>query len=476
MFWTTIAVATLAATAAIVWPLLTRRHAAQPDAREEELRRLAVFRDRKHEIEREHAAGRLSDADAAQAQADLLRQVAVDLPDAASEAPGSSGAGTPPGAAGESAAAGPAGVSGTAAHAARPASWGVALLLVVAVPLVAIGVYRHVGTPELATAGLTGVAANGAPDAARIEAMIAAIETRTRQHPDDGEAWAMLAEARKLQGRHAEAVRAFEEATRRLPPDARLLTDFAESALLLAGGDFSGRPVELLEQALAANPSEPKAIALMGAAQYRLGNLERARGYLVQFQQSLQPGSEEAAQIAHVVERIDAEIAQAKGTPSVPGAPGAPATPGAPAVAGTPAVPAAPAMTGAPEAPAAPAGNAAAAAASTVSGVIEIDPKLAEQARAGGTLFVIARQEGGPPIPVAVLRHPGARLPLRFELGDADAMDPSHLPSSAGTLVLEARLSRSGEAIRQPGDLYGRQESVKPGQRGVTIVIDRVVP
>lgn len=434
LFWTTIAAATLAATAAIVWPLLARRPTTQPDAREEELRRLAVFRDRKHEIERERAAGRLSDADAAQAQADLLRQVAADLPDAAGEAPGSSGAGAPPGTAGGSSAAGPAGVSGTAAHAVRPAAWGVALLLVVAVPLVAIGVYRHVGTPELATAGLTGISANGAPDAARIEAMIAAIETRTRQHPEDGQAWAMLAEARKLQGRHAEAVRAFEEATRRLPPDARLLTDFAESAALLANGDFSGRPVELLEQALAANPSEPKAIALMGAAQYRLGHIERARDYLVQFQQSLQPGSEEAAQIAHVLERIDAEIEQAKGAPSGP------------------------------------------AAASTVSGVIEIDPKLAEQARAGGTLFVIARQEGGPPIPVAVLRRPGARLPLHFELGDADAMDPSHLPSSAGTLVLEARLSRSGEAMRRSGDLYGRQESVKPGQRGVTIVIDRVVP
>lgn len=440
LFWTTIAVATLAATAAVVWPLLTRRPVAPPDARDEEHRRLAVFRDRKHEIERERSAGRLSEADAAQAQADLLRQVAADLPEAGVEASGASGAGTP---------------------AMRPRAWGYALLLAVAVPLVAIGVYRHVGTPGLAAAGMSGSAAGGVPDAARVEAMIAAIEARTRQHPEDGEAWAMLAEARKLQGRHAEAVRAFEEATRRLPPDARLLTDFAESAALLAGGDFAGRPVELLERALAANPSEPKAIALMGAAQYRLGHLERARGYLVQFQQGLQPGSEEAAQLAHVVERIDAEIAQGKASPAAPKASAAPKALAAPP---------------APVARGAAAGDASTAAASTIGGVIDIDPKLAQRARAGGTLFVIARREGGPPIPVAVLRRPGARLPLRFELGDADAMDPAHPLSSAGALVLEARLSRSGEAMRRSGDLYGRQEPVQPGQRDVKIVIDRVVP
>lgn len=407
LLWVSVAVATLVVTAIIVWPLLSARDPAQADAREDERLRLAVFRDRKAEIEREREAGRLSDADAAQAQADLLRQVAEDLPDAR-------------------AAQGPA-----AAAAPRFAPRLAALLVAVLLPLVAIGVYQRVGAPQLVGVDLS--ASDRPVDPASLEQMIATIEQRTREQPGDGEAWAMLAEARKMQGRHAEAASAFEQATRLLGPDPRLLADHAESLALLAGGDFSGRPVELLEQALAADPSEPKAVALMGAAQYRLGNLERARDYLTQLHQGLPADSEDAVQIGQVLARIEAEIAQ--------------------------------------RAP----GGTADAQAKSVTGTVTVAADLAGQVGAGATLFVIARQSGGPPIPVAVLRKPAADLPMPFSIGDANAMDPSRLLSAAGTLVLEARLSRSGNAMREPGDLYGQLAEVRPGQRDVTIVIDRVV-
>lgn len=424
LLWVSIAVATVVATAVIVWPLLSARSPSQADARDDERRRVAVFRDRKHEIEREHAAGRLSDAEAEQAQADLLRQVAEDLPDAAAARGAGDGETAP-----------------------RRGPTLLALALAVLVPIVAVGVYQRVGAPGLA--GIDLRADHRPVDAAEVEKLIGSIEQRTREKPDDGEAWAMLAEARRMQGRHADAVTAFEQAVRLLPPDARLLADFAESAALLAGGDFSGRPVSLLEQALAADPDEPKAIALMGAAQYRLGNLEGARGYLKKLHDGLPAGSDEAAQIGQALARIDAEIAQ-RGATTPPVRPSAPA-------------------------PGAASRDAKPAATSTVTGTITVDEKLASQVRPGDTLYVIARQAGGPPIPVAVLREPDARLPMQFSIGDANAMDPSRPLSSAGALVLEARLSRSGNAMRQPGDLYGQRADVAPGQRDVSIVIDRVV-
>ena len=407
LLWVSIAVATLLAIAVVVWPLLSARPPAQADAGDDERRRVAVFRDRKLEIERERAAGRLSDADAAQAQSDLLRQVAEDLPEAA--------------------AAGAAGGQGSCLVTRLTA-----LALAVMVALIAVGVYQRVGAPELAGIDLRDI--DRPVDSAALEKLIAGIEQRTRDEPNDGEAWAMLAEARKMQQRHADAVGAYERAVRLLPPDARLLSDFAESVALLADGDFSGRPIALLEQALAIDASEPKAIALMGAAQYRLGNLERARDYLKTLHDGLQAGSAEATQIGQVLARIEAEIAQ-RGAP--------------PAASGR--------------------------SAQAVTGTVKLGPGLAGKARAGDTLFVIARQAGGSPIPVAVVREPAARLPARFTIGDAQAMDPSRPLSSAGTLVLEARLSRSGNATREPGDLYGQLAEVRPGQRDVTIVIDRVV-
>ncbi|MCD6733053.1 MAG: c-type cytochrome biogenesis protein CcmI [Burkholderiaceae bacterium] len=453
LLWVSIAVATLVATAAIVWPLLSSRSPVQADARDDDRRRLAVFRDRRNEIERERAAGRLSDADAEQAQADLLRQVAEDLPEAAAASGGvAAGSAAIRGSATATGARARGAVAGSATAAPGRAVTIVALALALLVPLIAVGVYHRVGAPDLASLDLR--AGHPPVDAGDIDKLIAGIEQRTRERPDDGEAWAMLAEARRMQGRHAEALAAFEQAVRLMPADARLLADYAESAAVLARGDFSGLPTELLERALAANPDEPKAIALMGAAQYRLGNLEAARGYLKKLHESLPAGSDDAAQIGQVLARIDSELAQRGAAPST----GSSSAPGAAAGGGS-------------KPPAAP----AAAAASSVAGTVSIDASLADRVRAGDTLYVIARQAGGPPIPIAAVREANARLPMKFTIGDADAMDPSRRLSSAGSLVLEARLSRSGNAMRQPGDLYGQRAGVAPGQRDVAIVIDRVV-
>lgn len=490
--WISIAIVTLVAIALVVWPLVSTRRPGT-DARHDDERRLAVFRDRRREIDREREAGRLTAAEAEQAHADLVRQLAEDLPEiaGAGHAP-SAGGGSPQAkasgasaasAARTAAAASPA-RSSTAATTVAPSprtAWVTAVLVALVVPIVAIGVYREVGAPHLASVDASG----GQPpiDAAQVEAMIDRIEQRTREQPDDAEAWAMLAEARKMQGRHDEAVVAFAKAIERIPNDPRLLTDYAESAALRAGGDFSGQPVELLERALAIDPNEAKAVALMGAAQYRLGNLPRARSYLKQLESLLAPGSEEASHIAAILQRIDEEIAGGAPAESATAPSTGPAAPSAPSasapMASAPSAPAPSASTpsaSAPPAPSTPPVASAAGSVASVAGTIFLDPSLAERASAGGTLFVIARASGGPPIPIAVLRLPAPDFPVSFTLDDSNAMDPSRRLSGADALELEARLSRSGEAMRRPGDLYGRVESVRPGTGGLRIVLDQVVP
>ncbi len=426
--WISIAIVTLVAIALVVWPLVSTRRPGS-HAHHDDERRLAVFRDRKHEIDRERDAGRLTATEAEQAHADLVRQLAEDLP--AGSAASTSAASTST-------------ASSSTASTDRPvaasprATWATAVFVAVLVPLVAFGVYRQVGAPQLASVDAGG---GQAPvDAAQIDAMIDRIEQRTREQPQDAEAWAMLAEARKMQGRHDEAVVAFARALEGLPNDARLLTDYAESAALRAGGNFAGQPVELLERALSIDPNEPKAVALMGAAQYRLGNLPRARSYLKQLETFLTPGSEEATQIAAIVQRIDGEIGNA--------------SPGDGADTRSPA----PAL-----------------AAASVAGTITVAPTLAESAARGGTLFVIARASGGPPIPIAVLRLPAPEFPVSFTLDDSNAMDPARRLSGTESLELEARLSRSGQAMREPGDLFGRVANVRPGADGLRIVLDQVV-
>ncbi|MEP7208514.1 MAG: c-type cytochrome biogenesis protein CcmI, partial [Casimicrobiaceae bacterium] len=111
-----------------------------------------------------------------------------------------------------------------------------------------------------------------------------------------------------------------------------------------------------------------------------------------------------------------------------------------------------------------------------VAGTVSLDPKLAARARPDDTMFVFARAADGPRMPLAILKRQVKDLPLRFKLDDSMAMAPNATLSSAAQVVVGARITKSGAAMPQSGDLEGYSAAIKPGAASVDIVIDRVVP
>ncbi|MCC5886403.1 MAG: c-type cytochrome biogenesis protein CcmI [Gammaproteobacteria bacterium] len=95
----------------------------------------------------------------------------------------------------------------------------------------------------------------------------------------------------------------------------------------------------------------------------------------------------------------------------------------------------------------------------------------------GATLFVFAREVGGPPAPLAVARHQASELPLLLTLDDAMAMTPERTLSSTNRVQIIARVSADGGVAAQPGDLEGVSATLDPGSRGrvVNVLIDRVI-
>ena len=79
-------------------------------------------------------------------------------------------------------------------------------------------------------------------------------------------------------------------------------------------------------------------------------------------------------------------------------------------------------------------------------------------------------------MPLAVRRLAPDRFPVAFELGDGDLMTPGAAAWTDGEVVVEARLSRSGQAMRASGDLYGVSRGIRGGARDLSIRIDQVVP
>ena len=126
----------------------------------------------------------------------------------------------------------------------------------------------------------------------------------------------------------------------------------------------------------------------------------------------------------------------------------------------------------APVAAPAPAGDGNA----SISGTVTINEALASRASANDTLFIYARAETGPRMPLAILQLKVSDLPASFSLNDDMAMTPTMKISSFPRVVVEARVSKSGQAVPTSGDLQGFSEPVNLGQNDISIVIDQQVP
>lgn len=111
-----------------------------------------------------------------------------------------------------------------------------------------------------------------------------------------------------------------------------------------------------------------------------------------------------------------------------------------------------------------------------ITGRLSIAPELAARVQADDTVFVFARAQGGPAMPVAVARFKASELPLVYTLDDTAAMAGGPRLSDVPGVVVGARVSRSGDALPQRGDLRGESTPVRPGQNGVDIVIGTVQP
>jgi cytochrome c-type biogenesis protein CcmH len=128
---------------------------------------------------------------------------------------------------------------------------------------------------------------------------------------------------------------------------------------------------------------------------------------------------------------------------------------------------------GLPAADAAATRPAPAATMASISGRVELSAALAAKASPEDTVFIFARPAEGSRMPLAILKKRVRDLPADFTLDDSMAMSPAARLSGAAAVVVGARVSKSGQAMPQPGDLEGQSTSIAPGATGLRIVIER---
>ena len=117
----------------------------------------------------------------------------------------------------------------------------------------------------------------------------------------------------------------------------------------------------------------------------------------------------------------------------------------------------------------------ATSAGAIVSGTVSLSAALAKNAHPDDTVFIVARPQEGSRMPVAILRKQVKDLPLQFALDDSMGMSPALKSPTVGKVVVVARISKSGNAIPEKGDLIGQSAAVLAGAKALVIEINTIV-
>ena len=309
------------------------------------------------------------------------------------------------------------------APAAKTARWP-GIIIVLLIPLLAAGLYAKIGNPR---------AINPPTDPMivqlqQIEILLPKLEQRLREQPNDITGWTMLGRAYMGLARYPEAAQAYDKLTQLTPQDAQAFADYADALAMANGQKLAGKPAALVAQALKLDPNNGKALYLAGFAAIEAGKPKQAIAHWDKLLAQLPPDAEGAAMLKEKL----AELRQQTGMKSTPMA--------------------------------------------SLSGQVRLAPALRDKAAPQDTLFIFARAVAGPKMPLALLKLQVKDLPVNFKLDDSMAMSPQMKLSNFPEVEIVARISKSGMAMPQPGDLEGISAPVKLGAKNIAIEISKQVP
>lgn len=329
------------------------------------------------------------------------------------------------------------------------------LLVAVLLPASALLLYRLVGTPQaLDPANLKAQTAAAHGDRGpEMEQAIVALVARLKEHPEDVEGWALLGRAYQATGRPGESLDAFKHAHEQAPDNPDMTVEYAQ-ALAFKEPDhrIQGEARTLLEAALKSDASNQRALWLLGISDYQAEQYDAA----IKHWNTLLPLLAADSEVAQSVKKQIADAQKLAG--GAVGAMGAASSPESIAPSG-----------------ASTEQGSAAAPRLTVN--VALDPKLKDKLDPDATLFVYARATKGPPMPLAIQRLKASQLPLTVELDDSMGMLPTMKLSMFPQIVVGARISRSGNAMAQSGDLQTLSAPLDVHRsEPIVLSIDQIVP
>jgi cytochrome c-type biogenesis protein CcmH len=411
------AVMCVAVVSVLAWTLRRASLAGlQASERENVLSQVAVYREHLAELQHELAQGTLDQAGFDASHEELTQRLLEDTPQKPLAA-------TAPAVAGH---------------------WrGLVASLALAIPLLSFGIYFWVGTPV----GIDPLLANqvGGDEqisTEKLQAMADQLRQRLVDNPNNAEGWVMLGRIERALGHFDPADEAFKKSLA-LAPNDDVQIERAEVLAQKNQGNFEGEPWRIIQGVLKADPEHGNALLLAGSAAFSQGQFQESLKYWDKVRGLLPASSPDLPALVEAINKARERLNMPALDPDT-------------VVAQAPQMPVAPAK---------PAQGKTAPGAERISGRVSLDPSLASQVSPQDTVFIYANAADGPRMPLAIVRTTVDKLPYDFVLDDSMAMNPQMKLSHISSVMVRARISRSGNAMAQPGDLGVSAGPIKPGSK-----------
>jgi len=320
----------------------------------------------------------------------------------------------------------------------KQGKWAIVLVIVL-VPVCSIslymklGEYRVIDNPQLAEAVQRPQAQN---QNMSIEEMLERVKQRLRDNPEDAEGWFIMGRTYLSMQKFDEAVTAFQRTYDLVGEAPGVMFTLADALALQNGGSMAGEPTELVRRGLEISPQDPTGLWLAGLAAEQRQEYKLAHAHWAEMLPLIaddEASSDEVRRLLAILEKRDPGIQPVTAPETL-------------------------------------------VAAVSISLNVDLDAALRSQVSAQDSVFIYAKAMQGPPMPLAVKRLTVADLPVSVSLSDSDAMMPNMKLSSFAEVIVGARVSKSGNPVAQPGDLFVEVGSIdsKNPPATLSLMIDQV--
>lgn len=319
----------------------------------------------------------------------------------------------------------------------KPAVW-TAAVLAIALPVSAMGLYMWVGEPAaLNPLALKSEDKAGPQELAKMAEMLA---QKLEEKPENLQGWVMLARTYRTLEQFDPSLKAYDRALK-LTADDDLRIERVEVLAMQRQGNFEGEPWDVILDILQRDPQHYAALLMAGSASYAHEKYADALNYWQKARKPLTADNPDVPSLDDAIASVELKL-------------GIPPKPASAALKASPAV---------------GSGN-------SVSGKVSLAAALKGKTSPTDVVFIYATPANGERMPLAIYKTTVANLPLSFTLDDSTAMSPDRKLSGAGEVFVKVRVSKSGNAMPQSGDLMGSLGPVKVGSKDLQLEIKDLMP